>query len=79
MGKPTPGAKVALEMLKSAGYQVIIHSCNRPQIIADFMKYYGLYYTSIWQGQGKPIADFYVDDKGVPFNGDWNETLSWIL
>ena len=78
MGLPMPGTKEALELLKSAGYTIMIHSCNRPQVIKDFMSYYQLPYDSIWEGQGKPVADAYLDDKGLRFE-NWNETLAAIL
>ena len=78
MGLPMPGTKEALELLKSAGYTIMIHSCNRPQVIKDFMSYYQLLYDSIWEGQGKPVADAYLDDKGLRFE-NWNETLAAIL
>ena len=78
MGLPMPGTKEALELLKSAGYKILIHSCNRPQVIRDFMSYYALPYDSIWESQGKPVADVYLDDKGLRFE-TWNETLAAIL
>ena len=28
---------------------------------------------------GKPIADIYVDDRGLQFQGNWDETLTQIL
>ena len=65
-------AKDALTKLKADGHQIIIHSCNRPSVIADWMSYYEIPYSSVWQGQGKPLADRYLDDLGVKF-------LSWDM
>lgn len=67
MGLPLPGAKDALTRLKQDGHTVIIHSCCRAGVIADWMAYYEIPYSSIWQGNGKPQADYYVDDKAVRF------------
>ena len=78
MGPPIPGTKDALELLKSAGYTIIIHSCNRAQAIKDFMSYYQLPYDSIWEGQGKPVADAYLDDKAIKFV-HWDQVLSALL
>ena len=78
MGEPMVGAKAALTILKNMGYTVIIHSCNRANVITDFMKYYEIPYDSIWQGEGKPVADFYIDDKGLRFT-TWENTLGKIL
>lgn len=32
----------------------------------------------VWTRPFKPPAEFYVDDKAVPFHGDWKETLNRI-
>jgi len=77
MGGPMPGAKEALEQL-GVRHNVIIHSCNRPSVIRDWMKYYQIPYHSIWEGQGKVAADLYVDDKGYHFTGDWLEVLKMV-
>ena len=78
MGLPMPGTKEALALLKSAGYAIIIHSCNRAQVIKDFMNYYQLPYDSIWEGQGKPVADAYLDDKAINFVY-WDQALCELL
>ena len=59
MGGPMPGAKEAIESLYRAGHKIIIHSCNRSGVIADWMGFYKIPYTSVW--------DRYVDDRGVKF------------
>ena len=74
MGPPMPGAKEAMERLHRLGHQVIIHSCNRSKVIADWMQYYQIPYHSIWDQPGKPVADRYIDDKGLHFES-WEQTL----
>ncbi len=34
----------------------------------------GIKFNRIWTGRGKPLADVYIDDRNVSFEGDWLET-----
>jgi len=77
MGPPMVGAKEALERLRARGHTILIHSCNRPKVIADFMQYYGLPFNGIWEGQGKPACDCYLDDKALTFVS-WADTLETL-
>ena len=83
MGPPFKGAKEALDQLYHADHKIIIHSCNRPAIIRKWMEFYNLPFAYIWGespsdlGQ-KPIADFYIDDRAVRFNGDWAATMQEV-
>ena len=67
MGPPLLGAKEALVDLFRQGHQIIVHSCNRPKVIQDWMQYYEIPYHYVWNQVGKPVADWYVDDRGVKF------------
>ena len=78
LGPPLAGAKEALEALKAAGWKIIIHSCNRPKVIADWMIYYEIPYDYIWDQVGKPVADWYVDDRAIEFRGSWADVLEKI-
>jgi uncharacterized protein YmfQ (DUF2313 family) len=67
MGAPIEGAKEALTMLKRH-HKIIIHSVwggSGKQVIADWMKYYGIPYDDITNI--KPQADHYIDDKAIHF------------
>jgi hypothetical protein len=96
-GDPIPGAREALEALKSAGAYIIIWSCrNNPeamtelsreversgnpmQVMKDWLDKHGIPYDEIDLGvRGKPKADFYVDDKAVPFDGNWSSVVEMI-
>ena len=77
MGEPMPGAREALEGLMRTHY-IIIHSCNRLSVIADWMAYYHIPYNTIWQAPGKPVADWYIDDRALEFKGSWPEVLEKI-
>ncbi len=79
MGPPTEGAKAAMEQWHRAGHTLIIFSCNRPQVIRDWMTYYDIPFDSIWgespnNGQ-KPVCDHFIDDRAIQFRGDWNEIV----
>ena len=76
IGEPTPRVKEALETLKNAGLQIIIHTCrtasywkglipnNQPKINEGFMKYHKLPYDTLWIPD-KPIDVAYINDKVV--------------
>jgi hypothetical protein len=36
-------------------------------------------HVGVWVGVGKPIADWYVDDRAVVFGGDWAATLEGLV
>ncbi len=79
-GSPLEGAVDALKKLKSDGYTVVIHSHRvlhekGLQEIKDWMKKYDCPYDKIWPS--KPAADYYVDDKAVPFTS-WKEVLQKV-
>ena len=38
----------------------------------------GMYYDEIFPGE-KLVADYYIDDRAVPFQGNWSEVLSQVL
>ena len=67
MGPPFEGAKEALTQIQAQGHRIIIHSCNRKDVIEKFMAYYELPYNYIWDQVGKPIADVYLDDRAITF------------
>ena len=74
LGPPLPGAAEALRRLHAAGHRICIHSCGRASVIADWMQYYNIPYDGIWQGEGKPVADLYIDDRGYCFT-TWERTM----
>ena len=72
MGPPMEGAQEALTELMLQGHTIIIHSCNRPSVIADWTAFYGIPYSTITNI--KPIADWYIDDKALRFVS-WEQTM----
>ena len=67
MGPPMEGAQDTLRFLKTKGYQIMIHSCNNPKVIKDWMTYWEIPYDVVWEGVGKPICDCYIDAKAIHF------------
>jgi hypothetical protein len=81
MGKPFPLAKEAMEELKKMGYEIIIFSAkdlsaSGEKAIKDWMRYFKIPFDRVTSV--KTHSDFYVDDRAVPFNGDWREVISHI-
>lgn len=74
LGPPMEGAKEAMQGLKAAGHTLIVHSCAPARVIADWMAYWQIPYSTIWQGVGKPKADCYVDDRAL-HHTSWEDTL----
>ena len=75
--KPFPNAKDYLHLLKQDGHKIMIFSCNRTKWIEEWMNHWELPFDFIWDA-AKPIADVYVDDRGVGFRGDWTATYNEI-
>ena len=77
-----PGAMEALCKLKELGYEIVIHSvrANCPQGIAEIINWLDLHkcpYDEVWIG--KPECNFYLDDKAISFNGDWDAVLDEVV
>lgn len=79
-GEPLPGAIEFTRTLRDMGSEITIFTCRGNaklgkahgadpeacrQIIRAYLDKHGFTYDVIYIGQGKPIADFYVDDRGV--------------
>ena len=77
-GDPIPGVKEFLAKLREK-YEVIVFTCRccedamrgieKAHLLAnrvrDYMDSHELPYDEIYTGQGKPVASYYVDDRGV--------------
>lgn len=81
-GPPLLGAKEAMEAFKAAGYRTVINSVwgDREKIRAwldansipcDYVN--ETPFGNDTDTSGKIDADVYVDDRGLHFNGDWDE------
>jgi phosphoglycolate phosphatase-like HAD superfamily hydrolase len=92
IGKPTNGVREALRKLKDNGYKIIIQTTrtnisfrNEKDAVLEFdrvskwLKVNKIPYDEICLEKGKPIAMFYIDDRGIRFNGNWEEITKFIL
>ena len=90
-GKPQKKVREAMTFLKKHGFEILIHSTRlNPAInewplprlklnVFDILVEHRIPFDNIFTGTGKPLADFYVDDRAVRFDGDWEATLKEIL
>ena len=86
--KVLPGASEATHQLHKEGYMIIIHTTrNDTPALRDFLNKNNICFDYInhnpYQPKGseygKVKADVYLDDRGICFTGNWDETLKQIL
>lgn len=73
-----PGAKEAINLLRELGAKIVIHSCNNKDWIERCLNNNDIRFDWIWDQEGKPVADIYIDDCGYHFKGDWATTLTEV-
>ena len=89
-GEMVPSADVATGILKEKGYTIIIYT-TRPATDAmkKWLKDNNIKYDYINENPDQPedspiekgckiVADMYVDDRAIDFNGDWDWKLNRI-
>ena len=84
LGNPLHGAVETLQKLHGMGFQIIIHSCRSNEgersikVMKDWLDHFQIPYDRIWGeppcALGKPIADAYIDDRGLRFTS-WEQVL----
>ena len=85
IGEPLEGSDVFLEELHNLGWKIIIFSCRPKKMLEGYLAKYDLYYDEINENSSleyrspKPVADVYLDDRGITFEGDYEETLKRII
>lgn len=84
-GTPILGAKEAIETMKSWGWRVIIFTTRgNAEKVSDFLKNSNIPFDEVNSNQkqpenakgGKILADIYIDDRAITFDGDWKKVLS---
>jgi len=94
IGTPQPDVREALLKLKELGYQIHIHSCrtatywdhtlckyNREQhiqLVHDFLEDNDLPYDKLILEMDKPVAELYIDDRGVGYRGSWQDVIRQV-
>ncbi len=70
--EPVPGAVAALRRLREEGWVLVLHTgrhFNRLRETVDWLRRHGFVYDHLVLG--KPVARFYIDDRGIAFEGSW--------
>lgn len=88
-GPPVNGVKEALIWLKGAGYKVIINTTrSETWLVEEYMLANSLSFdyinfnpdnVTLHLSPSKVIADIYVDDRALKFEGHWKKTLQDIV
>ena len=83
---PRPGAKAAMQELKDAGHTIIIHTVRGDKkLVKAWLMKHDIVYDHINDNPNqpadashKPIADLYVDDRGVDARASWKKLVQTI-
>jgi hypothetical protein len=87
---PIKGATEAMKTLKAHGCYIIIHTCrigiamengnlrDELKFVQSVLKEYQMPFDEIHL-HPKPVADFYIDDRAIRFEGDWSAPLKKII
>ena len=73
---PRPGAREFLAALRERGHEVVVLTTRDPDRAAAWLARYGLDAFVAEVTDRKVPALAYVDDRAVPFRGDFAETLA---
>ncbi len=92
VGPPEPGIKKAIERLKEKGYIIKIHSCRTAKywgndiergthihLILEFLADNDIPYDELILDMDKPIADVYIDDRAIRYEGNWEAIIDEYL
>lgn len=86
-GRLIPGAPEAISELKALGYRIIIHTArpshqDHKERLCGYLHAHGIPFDEIntnshcaWES-AKPVADLYIDDRALRFEGDWAHTVA---
>lgn len=87
-GEPIKGVQDAFAKLHKEGWKIIIFTTRgNHERIKNYLDKHSIPFDHINTNpeqpagaeDGKPIADAYVDDRGIPFNGNWAATVDEVL
>lgn len=84
-----PGSREALLDMRARGYRIVIHTCRTGiassegrlgqelAVIRQTLDHFSVPYDEIFVGE-KMVADFYIDDRAIAFDGNWVTTLETL-
>lgn len=88
IGEPYPWAEELLVKIKNLGYEIVVFS-TRGQCeiwqwletakLKQYVNYVNVNPNFVQNNPGKPVANFYVDDRALRFNGNVDETITNIM
>jgi hydroxymethylpyrimidine pyrophosphatase-like HAD family hydrolase len=85
-GDPIPGAAESLQYLSKKGWKIVIYTGRGEKgLVSAYLNRYQIPFDAINQNvegihqaesmSPKPVADVYLDDRGISFNGSWDKAL----
>jgi HAD superfamily hydrolase (TIGR01662 family) len=85
-----PDAAKSVQKLMDEGYRIVIHTSRMGiaarhgrldeeiELVEGALRRFRIPYDEIYVGK-KFVADLYIDDRNVAYNGDWNECVKLCL
>jgi|ERR1035437_6819174 hypothetical protein len=80
LGKPTIGAKHALDLISARGLKIVIYTArgwSEYSVIESWLDENKIPYKLIVCG--KMLLKYMIDDRNIEFSGNWNEILHKVL
>lgn len=90
-GKSEKKVRECLVALRKHGFYILIHTTRLNPALSDkplpwlmnnvenALIENGIPFDGIFSGSGKPLSEFYVDDRAVTYAGNWEETMKEII
>lgn len=72
---PRPGVEAFLTALARRGYRIVVLTAAEPRVVEGWLRANGLDGLVDDVTNKKPPALAYIDDRGITFRGDYEETL----
>lgn len=89
-GKPMPKVREAITLFQKAGLKILIFTTRtnpevnkeQPRYLKDIVERYlvlnNIPFDEIYCGPGKPLCDFFLDDRAIAFV-DWDNAIIEVM